>query len=381
MHHATQVDLTKRILTHIDNKTTDLAREVTRNPVTSYTCPDILAREQAVLFRDYPLLMGFSCQIPDAGDHLTDNKTGLPILVVRTGDGAVKAFLNVCRHRGNRVADGCGRVRRGFVCAYHGWVYDLDGKLVGVPDERNFPGLDRDAHGLRELPAIEKHGMIWVKPNPNGGSIDIDDHLDGLGPELGSYGFENYHHYETRTLRRRMNWKIGIDTFLEPYHFAVLHKATVGPIFVPNLCLFEGFGLNGRETLPRRSIEALRDQPPENWDLIPYTAIVYQLFPNTAFVMQADHVETWRMYPVDGRTDECIMDLDFYTPEPATSDSARGHWDRNMDLAIRTVDEEDFPVSENIQFGLPSAAQDVVTYGRNEPALAHFQIAVQKALA
>ena len=97
--------------------------------------------------------------------------------------------------------------------------------------------------------------------------------------------------------------------------------------------------------------------------------------------MQADHVETWRMYPVDGRTDECIMDLDFYTPEPATSDSARGHWDRNMDLAVRTVDEEDFPVSENIQFGLPSAAQEVVTYGRNEPALAHFQNAVQKALA
>jgi len=74
------------------------------------------------------------------------------------------------------------------------------------------------------------------------------------------------------------------------------------------------------------------------------------------------------------------MLLDFYIPEPALTESARRHWNRNMDLTIRTVAEEDFPVSEGIQSGLKSGAQTHLTYGRNEPALAHFQEAVKRAL-
>ena len=92
--------------------------------------------------------------------------------------------------------------------------------------------------------------MIWVCPTPDA-TFDIDAHLAGLGPEFANYGCESYHFYETRVIEREMNWKIVIDTFLEPYHFAYLHKNTVGPIFIPNLCLFEPFGLNLRETLPR----------------------------------------------------------------------------------------------------------------------------------
>ena len=380
MDHATQVELTKQIFAHIDGGTTDLTEDLTRIPVEAYSGPERLAREREVLFRDYPLLMGLSCQLPNPGDYLTDDHCGVPILIVRDGSGRLGAFMNVCRHRGSRVAEGCGSASGGFTCPYHAWNYNLEGKLVGIPHKKNFAGLDQATHGLRELPVVEKDGLIWVRPSA-GGALDIEDHLRGLAPEIASYGFQSYHHYETRTIEQNINWKIAIDTFLEPYHFAFLHKYTVGPIFIPNLCLFHPFGHNLRETLARRSIESLRDEPESKWDLVKHTAIVYVLFPNTVFVMQADHAETWRVYPKDGRTDRCVMLLDFFIPEPASTDQARRHWERNMDLTIRTVIEEDFATGEGIQRGFLSGAQDHVTFGRNEPALAHYEKAVAAALA
>ncbi len=324
MEHAKQVELAKQILGHIQARTTAMAEDLTLSPVASYTDPAVLEREREVLFRGYPLLLGFSCQIPNAGDYLTDDHAGVPIVVVRDEAGGVSAFLNVCRHRGAKVVDGCGNTGRHMVCPYHAWSYDLEGRLAGLPHRESFAGIETEDYGLRPLPAAEQDGLIWVHPTPDG-SIDVDAHLAGLAPELASYGLGGYHHYETRTVERRMNWKLVIDTFLEPYHFAFLHADTVGPIFFPNLCLFEPFGPNLRETLPRRSILELKQLPESEWNLVTHSAIVYVLFPNTVLVMQADHVETWRVFPLRDAVDECVMLIDFHIPEPATTEKARRH--------------------------------------------------------
>ena len=380
MEYSLQVQLARELYKHIDAGTTCLADGIATNPIVIYTHPDRLDREMQILFRRYPLMMGLGCRIPEPGDYFTDDSCGVPILVVRDHDGDVRALLNICRHRGAQVARGCGHMKRGFVCPYHGWSYDSQGKLVGIPDSRNFEGVDREAHGLVALPTCERFGCIWVQPEP-GTSFDIDKELSGLGPELASYGFENYHHYTTRILHCRMNWKMLIDTFLESYHFAVLHTETVAPIFLHNVCLFHPFGFNMRETLPRHSISDMRELPESEWDLVKHTAIVYVLFPNSVIVMQSDHAEVWRVFPVDRKVDECVAFLDFYIPEPATSASTHAHWRRNVDLTLRTVEEEDFPTGESIQRGFLSGAQDHVTYGRNEPALQHWQKSVAAALA
>lgn len=379
MEHSLQIDLARELFEHIDAGSTCLADGIDTNPVVTYTDRDRLDREMQILFRRYPLMMGLGCRIPDPGDYFTDDNCGVPVLIVRDHDGEVRAFLNVCRHRGAQVATGCGHVKRNFVCPYHGWSYDSRGKLVGIPDGRNFEGIDKGVHGLVALPAVERFGCIWVRPEP-GARFDIDDELNGLGPELASFGFEHYHHYTSRVLRRRMNWKMLIDTFLESYHFGVLHTETVAPIFLHNVCLFHPFGYHMRETLPRRSIMDMRALPESEWDLVKHSALVYILFPNSVVVMQADHAEVWRVFPVDGRVDECVAFLDFYVPEPATSDKAHEHWRRNLDLTLRTVEEEDFPTGEGIQRGLRSGAQEHVTYGRNEPALQHWQRSVRAAV-
>lgn len=383
MNRDLQVALMRKVFAHLNAGTTDLAEDVWRQPIEGYTNPQRLARETEALFRRYPLLMGMSCQLREPGDYLTDHFAGIPILLVRGKDGRVRAFHNVCRHRGARLAEGCGKRPKSFVCPYHGWSYDLDGKLRGIPDERNFPGVARERHGLTPLPVAERHGLLWVQPSRghDGVEIDVQRYLGvALDAELASYGLDRFHHYETRVIRRRMNWKLVIDTFLEPYHLGVLHRNTVAPLFIPNLCLFESFGPHLRETLPRRSIETQRNAPESEWDFIAHNTLVYVLFPNTVFVVQVDHVETWRVYPNEGRVNECVMYLDFYVPEPIDSDSARHHWERNMDLTVRTVCEEDFPISEGMQQGFQSGAQSHVTYGRNEPALAHFERAVSAAL-
>jgi phenylpropionate dioxygenase-like ring-hydroxylating dioxygenase large terminal subunit len=381
MEHHTQVELSRKVLAHIAAGTTDLAAETAVIPVSAFASEEILAGEVASLFRNYPQVVCLSCQIPDVGDFVTEDHGGVPIIVVRGKDGKVRAFLNVCRHRGARVAEGHGNAKRSFTCPYHAWSYTLEGGLSGVPHGKQaFPEMDKACYSLQSLPCEEKYGMIFVTPKVIAEALDVDDHLSGLGADLGAYGFESYHHYETRELTLNFNWKLVIDTFLEPYHFAVLHRDTVGPIFIPNLCLFDGFGLNLRETLPRRTIVELNEQPEDDWDLVKHTAMVYVLFPNTVVVMQADHLETWRVYPVPGKPDECVTCLDFYIPEPADTESAKRHWERNMDLTIRTVAEEDFPTMAGIQRGLLSGAQESVIIGRNEPALIHWEQACAKAL-
>ena len=371
MQHATQVALARELLRHLDAGTTTLADGVMRNPVDVYTDPVRLEREWSMI-RDAPQFFGLSCRLPSPGSFFADDETGVPVLFVRGEDGRVRAFLNVCRHRGSRVASGEGAGRRAFSCPYHGWTYDCRGRLAGVPERESFTGVDLSGRHLVELPARECDGMLWAALDASA-ALDPDRFLAGLAPELASYRFGGYAHYARRRLVRRMNWKMVIDTFLESYHFAVLHPETVHPLFFHNVGLFDPFGPHLREVFPRRTITALRERPESDWDLVAHTVVIYVLFPSTVLAMQGDHVEIWRVFPDSNRCDASVIHLDFYIPEPAGTESARRHWDRNLDLVLRTVEEEDFPTGEGIQSGLRAGAQSELLYGRNEPALQHWQ--------
>ncbi|MCB1742913.1 MAG: Rieske 2Fe-2S domain-containing protein [Gammaproteobacteria bacterium] len=375
MQQSLQTELAGSLFALIDARSTTLTDGLYQNPVSNYICRDWHAREIDTLFRRYPLMLALSCQLPEPGSFLTHDHSGVPILLVRGEDGTCRAFLNVCRHRGARPAEGCGQTRKGFICPYHGWVYDTQGTLTALPNRDAFRELDRETHGLTVLPCLERDGLVWVVPNGDQPQVpDIDGFLAGLAPEIASYGLAGYHHYDRREMQHQMNWKVFIDTFLEPYHFAVLHKNTVGPIFLPDTCLVHGFGPHLREVLPRRSIESIRNQPAQSWDLITHSAVVYVLFPNTVLVVQIDHMEIWSVYPMG--PDRCRWTLDFFIPEPATSDKSRGHWDKNMQLTLDTVLDEDFVVAEGIQRGFHAGAQEHVVYGRNEPALVWFERSV-----
>ena len=379
MQQAVQIARIKKAYECIDSGQTTTTPGVKRVPVAAYTDPEWLSKELNTVFKQLPLFMGLSCVIAKPGDYVTLEHSIKPILLVRGDDGLARAFINMCSHRGAPVAHGCGR-SAGFTCRYHAWSYDRAGALKGIPDQRNFPGIKPEEYGLIPLPLVERHGMIWVLPDP-GGEIDLDKHLDGMQEEMQDYQLDSYVHYERRVMHRDINWKMPIDTFLEPYHFASLHRDTVAPIFYGNLCLFEGHGLNHWMAVMRKSIETLRDKPEAEWDFVKHTAISYQLFPNTIFTMQADHVETWRVFPVKNRVDQCVIYFDCYVPEPVTSEKAKRYWDANIDLALRTVDDEDIAIQTDMERNFLSGSMTEVLIGQNEPALAHFHQSLKKAMA
>jgi phenylpropionate dioxygenase-like ring-hydroxylating dioxygenase large terminal subunit len=382
MQHQEQVALLKELLHYLDTGTTAMAPAPWRNEVAAFTDPARFQRERAELFRSQPLFMGFASEWAKPGDYKTDGYAGVPILLVRGRDGVLRAFLNVCRHRGARVADGCGSAKA-FSCPYHAWSYDLAGRVSHVPEERYFPGVKAERAALIALPLCERHGLVWVIATPaadGAATFDIDPWLGVLGPELGAYGFARYQHYQTREIPERMNWKLVVDTFLEGYHIGFLHQKTLGPILHGNLTAFKAYGSNHRLTVARRKLDRLKQLPEGEWDAMWYTTILYSLFPNTIFIAQGDHVEVFRVFPDGDRIDATMMTLAFYIPEGQLDAERRRHWDANMDLVTEVVLTEDFPAGRPMQQGFGSGAQTEVVYGRNEPAMIHWHQQARRAL-
>jgi phenylpropionate dioxygenase-like ring-hydroxylating dioxygenase large terminal subunit len=379
MQRQDQIVEARKLLDHLANRTTALADGIYRNPVTDYTCPQQAQRERELFFRKGAFNVGLSALLPKPGDWMTHDYSGVPILLSRGHDGKLGAFLNVCRHRGARVANGSGSGGKDFRCPYHGWCYGRDGALIARPDEPSFTAAERATHGLTPLPVVEKYGMIWVSPDP-GAKFDVDTMLGGMGDDLAAYGLDTYHHYETRVLRRKMNWKLGVDTFGETYHLQHLHPTTVDPLFFSNRCTFDAFGPNHRMLAARKTFEALRQVPEHEWDVFDNTVVICVLFPNTVFTFQRDHVETWHFFPGDD-VDETVMYVSLYIPVPVDNPKSQEHWDRNFDLLMATVENEDFPTCEGMQIGFKSGAQEAITFGRNEPALQHFHKSITAALA
>jgi phenylpropionate dioxygenase-like ring-hydroxylating dioxygenase large terminal subunit len=370
--HLTQVRLIHQIFDAIDRGTPPMAERFTHNDPSAYTSPERAAREREVLFRNHPIVAGFSSQIPNPGDYLTEDLAPVPILVVRNDSCEPRAFVNICRHRGARLVAGCGTDARRFSCPYHAWTYNTDGRLVAIPDDFGFEGLDRAASGLVALPVAEKYGLIFVTPTP-GEAIDVGAMLHGLGDDIDSYGIASFAHQGTRVVRRPMNWKLVSDTFWEAYHIKVLHAQNVGPLFVKNLAMFDAFGRNTRYIGVRKSIEKLRDLPEAKWNLVPHATILMNLFPNTILVMQSDHAEVYRIFPAGTHVGEAVCAISILAPEPSPK------WSRTMELLLGVVDQ-DFTLGEGIQHNFESGAIGKVMYGRYENALEHFHRSIRQAL-
>ena len=370
MKRDVQIRQGRRLLALKEAATTELADRVVYQSAADYIDPAMAERERSHLFRRLPLLLGLSCDLPRPGDYLCDDFSGIPILVRRRRDGSVAAFRNICRHRGARLLSGRGSAPDRLACPYHAWTYSAEsGALLVVPFEQGFEGLDVACMGLAPLPVWEAHGMIFVAPASTI-RLDPDAFLGELADDLAGFDLARYHHFETRVLEQPLNWKLVVDTFLETYHLNMLHRRTIAPILHGNLNTFTPLGLHLRMIAARRTIDRLREEPEATWDLVRHTAMVYVVFPNTVFVMQGDHVETWRVFP--GATpDASRMHVSLYTPAPVATESARRHWCKNMELLMATVLEEDFPLATDMQRDFAIRDEPLV-FGRNEPALQHF---------
>ncbi|MEN8183264.1 MAG: SRPBCC family protein [Myxococcota bacterium] len=379
MDHTRQVELARRILE---------AREAgghapsgpapVQNPVADYTDGEQLALERDQLFRRAAIFAGLRADAPEPGSYFTLDVVGLSLLLVRGLSGELRAFQNLCRHRGAALVEGRGRAGSHLVCPYHGWSYELDGRLAAMSERWAFEGTLPCGRGLITLPVAEQDGMIWVRPIP-GDPIDLPGLLAGAGLELAGFGFGSYQRFESVELRQRMNWKLVMDTFMEQYHLPVLHCDSLAPMFLGTLALYDAFGDHGRLVAVRRSIAELETVPEADWSVLPHTTLLYFLFPNTVLIYQQDHVQSWQVFPGES-VEEARMLVTLYVPEPQDSRNARSHFARNLKLLVDVTTQEDFALGERMQRGYENGCQRGVIFGRNEVALAHYHRTIRRRI-
>ena len=373
MRRETQVRILREVLRAVRTGRPPLDPVATRNDPSIYTSADRQALEERVLFGHYPLVAGVAARARHAGDWFTDDLAPVPTLVVRGHDERLRAFANACRHRGARIAEGHGNSPQGFSCPYHGWCYGLDGSLEEIPEAYGFKGLDRGAHGLVELPVEERYGLAWVHPSP-GARFDIARSLGALADDLESSGADRHHLHASHTVCRQMNWKLASDTFWEAYHVKALHAPGLGPPYARNIGHTERFGPHHRFVSIRSSVTENHGRPESEWDLVSHATILNHLFPNTIYIMQKDHIEIFRIFPVWGRYDQCVTEVNILTCDRDP------RWDDLMAQILSIIDQ-DGETGEGIQRNFEAGILPHVNYGRYEGALEHFHRSIREALA
>jgi len=377
MQHALQLSLLDRLLAHRAAGSTDAGDGPLAYPAAIYTDPAQLAAERQALFARLPQVVGFSVQVPAAGDFLTHDRSGHPIVVCRQADGSLAAYLNICRHRGARVVrESLGHVERGFVCPYHAWRYGPDGGLLKMPCAEQFAGVEPAEHGLRRLAVAEHAGLIFVLPDPTVARFDINAWLGEFGSEIADMGLGSYSFYRSDTFEPRVNWKMMIEANRESYHIPVLHGASGGPRYARQLSLYDTQGPHSRIVLPHRTLNAatLGGQR-EDWRLRPHADVVYFLFPNTLILFSAMAAHVLSVHPL--ATGSSVVHG--ATLLPAQPEGPHAFQPAYYDTYWVTIGE-DIRVSEDIQASAESQPGLQLWLGANEVLLARFHAAVQQGL-
>lgn len=354
----------------------EMGEAMATSPVQRYLDASRVERERAFM-RRHPQAVVAASVLREATSWWSGDVLGAPLLVTRDGDGALHAFLNVCRHRGARVVEvgqGCGRER--FACPYHAWTYAADGALRSVPRPEGFPDVELELSGLRRLAVAERAGMIWVIPDPVAVDRDVNALLGAYADELESFGLATHVAYGERTLDLHCDWKLMVEGSSEAYHFKIAHRATIAPLFADNVQIVDESGLHRRIFIVK---EALREQAADAQpDPRSVGNVLYYLFPSTMVLVQPDHAQVTRIEPTAlGLTRVHDVAL---IPQAPHDDRARTHWERNVQLYRDTL-AEDYAQMESIQAGLASGANTVLRFGRYESALARFHEQLDAALA
>ena len=191
-------------------------------PWSWYSDPELLRLEQERIFHHAWQYAGPAEHAAAPGEFFTCSVGAVPVAVVRGRDGRLRAFLNVCRHRGSIVVQGRGR-RETLQCPYHAWTYGLDGRLLAAPRARQEPGFDSEGIALREL-RVEAWGpLLFVHPDPDAPPLEqalgpLPQHLADGGIDLDRLRFGRRSDFEVAC-----NWKIAVENYLECYHCAVAH--------------------------------------------------------------------------------------------------------------------------------------------------------------
>ena len=332
-------------------------------PGEFYTDPGVFAAEQERVFEAMWFCVAWAADLGKPGSFRTCQVGRESVLISRARDGSVRAFLNICRHRGARLCtQESGEVKRAFQCPYHAWTYGLDGKLVAAPNLTSMPDVDRTEFGLHRVHVREWLGYVWVcladvPPSFEEDVVGAVTARLGDAESIGNYGIDGLRLGRRIAYDVRANWKLIIENFMECYHCATIHPelTEVLPEFADGFAAqyyvghgaefgeeARGFTVDGSEGLDRIPTVA------EGQDRRYYAMTVRpQVFIN----LVPDHVVFHRMFPM--AADRTVVECDWlYLPHVVDGGA---DVERSVELFHR-VNQQDFDACERTQPGMGSRA-------------------------
>ncbi|HVV88044.1 MAG TPA: aromatic ring-hydroxylating dioxygenase subunit alpha [Kofleriaceae bacterium] len=340
-------------------------------PAERYRAAAWCDRERAALF-GAPRLVAASTSLA-AGACVPVDLPDVSLLLTRGTDGVVRGFRNACRHRGTRLVDApC--TAKAMVCPYHAWTYDLAGRLLHLPHADAFAGIDPATRGLAPLPVVERHGLVWLGARD---AADLDRHLGDVGADLAALALERHIVWKRGRARRRCNWKLVVEAFLDGYHLRVLHRDSVYRFFLDAASAAEPCGDHLRAVTARR---ALREAPADLAALD--DAALRQLatpsllvFPATTIVVHPDFTSIMTVHPLAAD----LTDWDHLMFVPADRAGDAEHWDRSWALIEEGVFQaEDLWVCEQAQRSIATGDVDELLFGAHESAVRWFHDAIDR---
>ena len=372
-------------------------------PIEPYVSEEFLAKERETIFRRLWLMVGRIEKIPKKGDYFVKKievlKTG--IVVVRGQDDKVRAFYNVCRHRGTNIAAGAGNCKF-FTCKFHGWVYDTEGRNRHVSDESQFFDLDKSKLNLHAVECDIWNGFIFVNFDAQPRETLLEQ-LGELAIQLKDFPFPEMRVAGNWGATLNANWKLFLDAFQEGYHVATVHSGTINKYFTgkrnphsrpSSVRLYarnrsltlsfnpefsphpsEEYALKGGQSISQGVAGLDHKVPginPEDDELFSFD--INAIFPNWLLDTSIGFYFVHEFWPIDAQTTR--WEATTYFPEPA---NAAALISQQQSVALfRDTFREDIATSEGSQAGIMSGSLTEINFADSEISCRHLYESVTK---
>jgi Rieske 2Fe-2S family protein len=353
-------------------------------PARYYTDRALFERELELFYRRMWVGVGRLEEIPERGSYLTREIAGDSILVLRpTGDDDVRAFFNVCRHRGTRLCgDDAGRLAGAIQCPYHAWTYDYEGRLIGAPHMDGSPGFVRDDFPLGRVRAGVWDGFVFVSLAADG--LPLGEHLAALPVKFAPWRLGDLVRAHRIVYDVRANWKLIVQNYNECLHCPTLHPGLnklshylsgenepLQPTYMggrmdlnDGVQTMTGDGTCARDPLPGLSAADRR------------RVYYYSVFPNFLIAPHPDYVLTHTLWPIAPDRTRIVCEWLVHPRERAKADfdltDATAFWDM--------TNRQDWQVCELAQAGISSPAYRPGPYSNREDLLFAFDQFVRRTL-
>ena len=392
-------------------------------PADRYTSQEFMQKEWDTMWSKAWLIGCREEEIPEAGDYVTTEIGKESLLIVRGEDGVARTMYNICNHRGNRVKFDKIGSSKSLVCAYHLWVYDLDGTLIHVPDEEDFhQGCPADKLSLRPVQTDTWGGFVWFCLDPD--AAPLDEFLGMVPEHLDPYRFEDMVMILNQTVEWDCNWKASVDAFNEVYHVQGIHPELEYSIddvdvqidlyerhnryLVPFQTYSPRLGYDPEEVpeaiaMPMQAVGmdpedfkgrvkdvrvAMQKHKRENegnvgrdYSMFNDDQLTddyhYYLFPNITMNIHADHMMWFRQRPHETDPNKMYFDLRMFTqlpdgaerPEPAEHEQFK-HGERSLGLVL----DQDSVNLPHLQKGMNSDAFEGIWISNQERRIRHMHV-------